>query len=174
MTNYRRAKNDWLKLFKEQAEDRGITVDTSDHHFKVEKEVIGKVRATWNQHPPINLGVSDEVKFIETEEIGGFSHLYLVLLDIEDGYQFDPSTDDFYPIRKSILQNDDWVKQKPSDGRYLLKIDPRDNPIKRWRNDWSLLFSPDSGGSSSGPEAPPANSKVAELQDIAKGLEDQS
>lgn len=170
-TDYPFVKRAWLNLLKKEGEKRGIDVDIhySKQAFIIENSVIGRVRATLEQPTPMNFNVNEERKFLKQGGLENYNHLYTVMLDIHDQRQFDPDIDSFYPLPKRVLQSRRWVKQKPSDGVYLLKINPYKKPIQRWKNDWSKLFNPGSDGDSAGPSSnrdPP--SKVAQLQNIAE------
>lgn len=177
-TDYPETKRGWLNLLKEQGEKRGIEVDLhiGEQAFIIENGVIGRVRATLKQSPPMNFVVDDERKFLKQDglEKHGQDHMYTVMLDVDNRGQFDPDTDRFYPLPKRILESTEWVKRKPSDGHYLLKVNPYQKPVERWQNDWSKLFNPDSNGknpgrySDGGPDPPP---QVAQLQKIAEKIE---
>lgn len=176
MTQHSLAKREWLELLETECAERGVGVTRDEFDFLLENDVIGKVRATCDQSPPFKMGVTEELEFIEEGNAEEYSQMYLVLVDIHDTVTFDASVDDFYPIRQSILQNNRFITKKKSDGRYLLTIDPQKLPMKKWKNDWSRLFSSDSDDNSEvwdgGTGSPPSNSKVAELQEIASTIED--
>lgn len=174
MTHNTGAKRDFTNCLIERATGESVPVVGRDFpSFLLENGVAGHVRATARQSNPIKLYVDEEVEFIQGGETGEVENVYLVLLDCHRPHQFSPSQDDFYPIPARILTNKSFVIQKPSDGHYLLTIDLDSYPAKRWRNDWSALFSPDQDrGSNPEDELSEAStdsgSQPTELQQIAR------
>lgn len=140
MTNYPGAKQDWMDLLKIQSDDRDVDLKIDEFDFLTRENIIGKVRATCDQDPPINLYVTKEIEFINNTDLSEYSEFYTVVLDIHTPWKFDPKSDDFYPIHKITLENPTFVSEKKSDGEQLLKFSPDDPPFRKWRSNWDLLF----------------------------------
>lgn len=175
MSYYNRPKRDFNDELRERADQENISIDqTGFPAFQLENGVTANVRATVQQPNPINFNVDQEIQFIRSNDRDDNIDVFLVILDLRNRCEFDPSKDHFYPIPERILTNGDFVTRKPSDGHQLLKIDLRKPPVRKWKDDWSALFEPTEGFSNQAGNDPgfgPDDPNGSPLQEIARKYE---
>lgn len=136
----------WLWLLKEQAEDRGLSVNLSPTDsradFVIEDCVVGKQRrtdASNRSEPRIWLRFDKELDMISDYPN---MKVYSVVLDIHSqGGGFDPETDHFIPVTQEMLLNDTYGDSGDrdfdvlGDGKY-------ESPFGDVADRWDVLFQP--------------------------------
>lgn len=138
---YRGARKQWLDLAEQEAHKRELEFerDNEQEAFVIPHTRSGRVRASLDQRPRIQLIVDDEMNVIENGSDYLGSRILLVVLLIKDSDRFDPDVDEFIPIRDTLLTGGKHTTER-SDGKTQLNINVNETPFKNRKNKWEWVF----------------------------------
>lgn len=137
------AKDDWLRLLREEAKRRDVSYVQSDYAFKVGEDVAGKVHESKLQRRSkkdfIWVGVTDEIEYARSSDL----EIVSVLLNVRSDWGFDPEVDTFISVPESILMQE--ARKRRREDRYDLEVkgakrDIFESPFRRLTNNWDVLF----------------------------------
>ncbi|WP_276273571.1 hypothetical protein [Haloarcula litorea] len=166
MTDYWRAKKQFLEWLQGQGEHRGYSPEVN-YGAKVILErprLLARTRASVAQRRKLKFKVNDEVEY-ENDE---FEKVYSIILDLHDGRTWDAEQDSFYPLSLRLIDN--ISDNKDINGDYPVTVDLSHPGVKRQKNRLQTLFPVEEEEDQEPPAERITDDRTKELNDIAKNL----
>lgn len=165
MTDYWRAKKQFLEWLQEQGEHRGYSSEI-DYGAKVILErprLLARTRASVDQRRYLNFKVNDEVEY-ENDE---FEEVYSIILDLHDGRTWDAERNSFYPLSLRLI---DDLANKDINEDHPVTINLSHPGVERQKNRLQTLFPIEEEEEQDPPADRITDDRTQELNDIAKNL----
>lgn len=165
MTDYPRAKIQFLEWLQGQGEHRGYTLEVN-YGAKVILErprLLARTRASVAQRRYLNFKVNDEVE----NENDEFEKVYSIILDLHDGRNWDAEQDTFYPLSLRLINN---LANKDINDDHPVTIDLSHPGVERQKNRLQTLFPIEEEEDQEPPAERITDDRTKDLNDIAKNL----
>jgi hypothetical protein len=165
MTDYRRAKIQFLKWLQEQGENRGYSPEVHDGAKCIleQPRLLARTRASVAQRGSLKFKVNDEVEY-ENDE---FKNVYSIILDLRDDRNWDAEWDTFYPLPLRLINN---LADEDINGDHPVTIDLSHPSVERQKNRLQTLFPVEEERDQEPPAERITDDRVKKLNDIAKNL----
>jgi hypothetical protein len=165
MTDYKRAKIQFLEWLQGQGEHRGYSPEVNyDAKVILERpRLLARTRASVAQRRYLNFKVNDEIEYKNDE----FEKVYSIILDLHDGSNWDAELDTFYPLPLRLINN---LANKDINEDHPVTIDLSHPGVERQKNRLQTLFPIEEEEDQEPPAERITDNRTKELNDIAKNL----
>jgi len=165
MTDYPRAKIEFLEWLQRQGEYRGYSPEVNDDEKVIveQSRLLARTRASVAQQGSLKFKVNDEVEYNNDE----FENVFSIILDLHDGRNWDAEQDTFYPLSLRSISD---LSDKDINKDYPVTINLSHRGVERQKNRLQTLFPIEEEKHQEPPAERITDAQTKELNGIVKNL----